>query len=72
MKSLVYVNINSLIKEKWITFKELSEMSWISAQQLSAINKKKPTRIAFSTIYKLLLSLNCAPNDLFLISNYHE
>ncbi len=72
MKSRITVNIKSLIKEKWITFKELSRISGISQQQLSTINKQKTQKIAFLTIYKLLNSLECKPNDLFLISNIND
>jgi len=52
-----------------MTLKELSKITGITPQQLSAINRAKPKKIEFMTIYKLLNGLACSPNNLFLIQD---
>ena len=52
-----------------MTLKELSKITGITPQQLSAINRAKPKKIEFMTIYKLLKGLSCNPNDLFSIQD---
>lgn len=72
MRSYVSINLKSLIKARVMTLRELSKITGITPQQLSAINRAKPKKIEFNTIYKLLNGLACTPNDLFLIQNTNE
>lgn len=69
MKSYISINLKSLIKSKSMTLKKLSEITNITPQQLSAINRWKSKKIEFITIYKLLKGLSCNPNDLFSIQD---
>lgn len=63
----VIIDIKSLIKDKWITFKKLSIITGISTQQLSNINRQKTDKVSFNTVAKLLTGLQCSPNDLFVV-----
>lgn len=69
MISNITINLKSLTKSRLMTLRELSKITGITPQQLSAINRAKPKKIEFMTIYKLLSWLNCTPNDLFLIKD---
>lgn len=63
----VKLDIRGLIRNKWLTFKQLSTITGISTQQLSNINREKTNKVSFNTIEKLLMGLHCSPNDLFVV-----
>lgn len=58
-------NVRSLIQNKWNTLVEISQETWLSYQQLSAIQNNKPQKIAYSTIAILIKYFDCSFNDLF-------
>lgn len=62
------INLRELLAKKRITVKKLSELTWLSQQQLWAIKRGKTKKIAFETLEKFLKVFECEPNDLFIIN----
>ena len=60
------INLRELLAKKRITVKRLSELTWLSQQQLSAIKHGRTKKISFETIEKFLKAFDCEPNDLFI------
>jgi DNA-binding Xre family transcriptional regulator len=59
--------VKILIKKKWKTLTDVAQETWLSFQQLSAIQNNKPTKISYSTILTLISYFDCSFNDLFEI-----
>ncbi len=60
------INLWELLAKKKITVKKLSELTWLSQQQLSTIKHGRTTKISFKTLEKFLEVFECEPNDLFI------
>ena len=68
----VHINLAALLKQYWMTAKELSKIIWLSEQQLTSIRRQKSEKIEFATIAKLLEAFDCEPNDLFIITKDND
>ncbi len=63
----IEINLRELLAKKKLTAKKLSEITWISEQQLWSIKNGKTKRIDFDTIAKFLKAFDCSLEDLFKI-----
>lgn len=60
-------NLRVLIQKKWKKLVEVSEWTWLSFQQISAIQNNKPKKISYTTIEKLITYFDCSFDDLFTV-----
>ncbi len=61
------INLKNILEKKKMTTVELSEITWLSRQQISTIKNWKSKRIELTTIHKLMKAFKCTPNDLFKV-----
>lgn len=60
----IYVNLDSIIKDKNLTSKQLAKIIGITEANLSILRSNKAKAIRFSTLNKLCRILKCEPGDL--------
>ena len=58
------INLKTLLRDRGVTIKQLSEMSGISANTLYSITKRDPTRIDRLTLERICSTLNIAADEL--------
>ena len=57
-----------LMKEKGVTYREVSEEAKVSTSTLYNLVKGKPKMIGIDVIERLLKFFNCQPNDLMALT----